>query len=281
VLNAFGKFSPDFRKIAAEFFDKQWIDAAKRHGKRGGAFCSPNSPTTHPYVFINYSGTLRDVFTLAHELGHGIHSYLMREQSYLSFGTPLTVAETASVFAEMLLFDDMRESTEPQHFLPLLVEKIDQIIATVFRQISMHRFEQDFHAARRSKGELAPEAINAMWTKRQRELYGKSVEITEGYGYWWSYIPHFLHTPFYVYAYAFGELMTLALYQRYRSEGKPFVNKYRTLLKSGCSKTPAELLKPLGVDLTSKQFWIGGLKIIDQLVSEAEELSLVNYKFTE
>lgn len=274
VLESFYGFSKEYGAIAEEFFKKGWVDAAKREGKRGGAFCSFVTPDLHPYVFMNYSGTIREVFTLAHELGHAIHAYLMREQSYLNFDTPLTIAETASVFAEMLLFDHLKNTvTDKEARFALFVGKIESVFATVFRQISMYRFEQDLHGARQQRGELSTQEINSMWRKRQVEMFGKSVTLTPGYDYWWSYIPHFIHTPFYVYAYAFGELLTLALYAKYKDEGQSFIPKYMQLLTSGGSKTPNELLKPLKVDLSGKAFWSGGVDMIESLVKEVRTLA--------
>lgn len=273
VLDSFYAFSKEYGKIAEEFFTKGWIDATEREGKRGGAFCSFVTPDLHPYVFMNYHGTMREVFTLAHELGHAIHAYLMRGQSFLNFDTPLTIAETASVFAEMLLFEKLKTNIkDPKEKFALYVGKIESIFATVFRQIAMYRFEQDLHGARREQGELSTDAINAMWRKRQVEMFGKSVTLTAGYDCWWSYIPHFIHTPFYVYAYAFGELMTLALYAQYQKQGGSFVPKYMQLLADGGSKTPDELLKPLGIDLHTRSFWVGGMKVIESLVQELKSL---------
>ncbi len=271
ILDSFRAFSPRYAEIASLFFDKQWIDAEQRKGKRGGGFCSYATPDLHPYVFLNYSGSLREVFTLAHELGHGVHGYLMRDRGILNADTPLTIAETASVFAEMLLFEQLkREAKSPQDLFALITGRIEGIFATVFRQISMYNFEQDLHAERRRCGELSTERINALWCKRQKEMFGSAVEITPEYAYWWSYIPHFLHTPFYVYAYSFGELMTLSLFSQYKREGEPFVEKYLALLAAGGSLSPEGLVKPLGISLKGRSFWEGGLALIAELVSEAK-----------
>lgn len=274
VIESFSSFSKGYGAIAKEFFDKKWIDAAARPGKRGGAFCSFVTPDLHPVVFMNYTGNLRDVFTLAHELGHGIHAYLMRKQTYLNFDTPLTVAETASVFAEMVLFDYLKgKIRSEEELLSMYVSKIENVFATVYRQVSLYRFEQDFHSARRTSGELSTADVNKLWRKRQLEMFQGSVTLTPGYDYWWSYIPHFVHSPFYVYAYAYGELLTLSLYGRYNAEGKPFVGKYLNLLESGGSKTPDELLSPFKIKLSSREFWRGGVEIIHDLVREAERIS--------
>ncbi len=273
VLSAFYNFSSRFGEIAQEFFDRGWIDAAKRDGKRGGAFCSYTTPDKHPYVFINFEGNIRDVFTLAHELGHAIHGYLMRDQSYLNFETPLTLAETASIFSEMVLFESLK-STMPskEERRAMYIAKIESIFATVFRQISMYRFEQDLHKARRERGELATADINAIWRKRQEEMFASSVTLTSDYDYWWGYIGHFIHTPFYVYAYAFGELLCLSLYAKYKKEGDDFVPKLTKLLAAGGSESPEELLRPLKIDLRNREFWQGGIRFISRLVNEARSI---------
>lgn len=274
VLEAFGRFSPRYGEIAELFFSKGWIDAAVQPGKRGGAFCSFVTADHHPYVFMNFVGRVDDVFTLAHELGHAIHAYLAREQGYINFAVPLTVAETASVFSELLLFNYLRETSRSKTvLLDMLLKRIEGIFATVFRQVSMYRFEQDLHAARRSQGELAAEDICKLWRTRQEEMFGGSVVLTENYDYWWSYIPHFLHTPFYVYAYAFGELLTLGLFRIYRESGAGFVDSYMALLSAGDSKSPGELVKPLGIRLDRLEFWNKGLALVEELVDEARELA--------
>ncbi len=273
VLDAFHSFSPDYGKIAEEFFVKNWVDAADRPGKRGGAFCSYATPDLHPYVFMNYHGSMRDVFTLAHELGHAIHGYLMRDRGLLNADTPLTIAETASVFAEALLFQRLKSVLkDPAELFALTMGRIENSFATVFRQISMYRFEQDLHSERARTGELSTERINELWMGRQREMFGRSIILSKGYEIWWSYIPHFLHTPFYVYAYSFGELMTLSLFARYQEMGAPFVNKYLGLLSAGGSKSPEELVRPLGINLKSESFWRGGIDIIESMVRDAEAL---------
>lgn len=270
VLDSFHAFSEDFGRIAKEFFDRGWIDAARRPGKRGGAFCSFGTPDTNPFVFLNFNGNVRDVFTLAHELGHAIHAYLMRGQNYLNYDTPLTVAETASVFAEMLLFDHLASTLKSRKdLLSLYVNKVEGIIATVFRQISLFRFEQELHRQRKESGELLVPEINAIWRKSQMEMFAKSVVLTENYDYWWSYIPHFIHTPFYVYAYAYGELLTLSLYAQYRAEGDKFVQRYIQFLSKGASESPAELLKPFGINMKDRRFWTGGVNLIEELARKA------------
>ncbi len=268
VLSSFKKFSPEYEKHAQEFFDKNWIDVPMREGKRGGAFCNYGTPSTHPYLLLNYSGNIREVLILAHELGHGIHAVMFHKQNLVNFDTPLTIAETASVFAEMLVFDDLKEKLTGEEKFALYMDKVESIFATVFRQISMFRFERDLHNAHREQGELATQQINKIWMNRQREMFGQSLSLTANYSIWWSYIPHFINSPFYVYAYAFGELLTLSLYAKYKLEGQGFVDKYLAMLASGGSKTPKELLKPLGVNLEDPKFWAGGLNAIQELVEE-------------
>lgn len=274
VLAAYGSFSPVMREQASEFFEKNWIDAETRHGKRGGAYCSYMTPDTHPLVFLNYLGKSKSVLTLAHELGHGVHASLMRKQTLLNFDTPLTIAETASVFGEMLIFDSLRNSMNGKELLALLMGMIEEVFATVFRQHAMYKFEQDFHAARRSEGELSPEHISNLWIARQKEMFGDSVTLTDNYRIWWSYIPHFLHTPFYVYAYTFGELLTLSFYDMYKktADKAAFAEQYIRMLEASGSKTPEELVEPFGIDLSQKEFWEGGLRVIEEMVEEAKEL---------
>lgn len=274
VLSAYGKFSPIMREKGSEFFEKRWIDAETRHGKRGGAFCSYMTPNTHPMVFLNYLGATKHVLTLAHELGHGVHASLMRKHTLLNFDTPLTIAETASVFGEMLVFDSLRKTLEGKERAALSMGRIEDIFATVFRQHAMYKFEQDFHAARRNEGELKPERIGELWMSHQKAMFGGSVTLRHDYSIWWSYITHFLHTPFYVYAYTFGELLTLSLYDTYlKTDDKAaFADTYVAMLETGGTKSPQELVYPFGVDLSSKEFWQGGLRVIKELVEEAKNL---------
>lgn len=274
VLESFGDFNAEMAQIAGRFFDEKWIDAAIRPGKRGGAYAASTVPSVHPYVFMNYDGKLRDVQTLAHELGHGVHQYLSREQGILQCDTPLTTAETASVFAEMLVFKKiLRQLDDPREKLALITSKIDDTIATVFRQVSMNRFEDAMHTARRSEGELSSDDFSRMWRSTQMALYGDSVELTSDYDIWWCYIPHFLHTPGYVYAYAFGELLVLALYDRYEKGQPEFQERYLELLRAGGSDWPEKLISKLGVDINNPDFWLNGLDILDDLVSQAEALA--------
>lgn len=277
VATSYREFNPEFGSIVDRFFDEQWIDAAVVEGKRSGAFSHGVVPSAHPYILMNYTGKIRDVQTLAHELGHGVHQYLSRQQGIFHADTPLTTAETASVFGEMLVFQRLLAAEEdPRNRLAMLVSKIDDTIATVFRQIAMNRFENEIHGYRRTEGELSPDMFAEKWIATQENMFRGSVSLSEHYRYWWSYIPHFLHTPGYVYAYAFGELLVLALYARYVEEGEAFSKKYYDLLAAGGSDWPHILVGKLGVDLTDDTFWQQGLQAIDDLVAEAEELASAN-----
>jgi oligoendopeptidase F len=272
VLEALGRFDARFRDIAAEFFEKGWIDAALRPGKRGGAFCMGYPPSNHPYILCNYTDDMRDVMTVAHELGHGIHFALARKQSMLNFGPTLPVAETASVFAEMLVFEHLlaNEHDRATQF-GLICGKIEDSFATVFRQNVLTRFEQAAFAGR-EKGRLTPEQLGAAWVEANGAYYGDAVEQTPGYEKGWSYIPHFINSPFYCYSYVFGELLVLALYATYREEGAAFVPKYVALLEAGGSQSPASMLAALGVDARDPAFWQRGLNELRRLVERAEAL---------
>jgi oligoendopeptidase F len=274
VLDAYADFAPEMADVAGRFFSERWIDAELRPGKRGGAFCASTIPSVHPYVLLSYTGNLRDVMTVAHELGHGVHQYLARERGLFEQDTPLTTAETASVFGEMLVFRRlMREETDPRVRLGLLCGKIEDAFATVFRQVAMTRFEEALHAARRSEGELSIERVNALWMEANRPMFGDSVALSDDYAWWWLYIPHFVHSPFYCYAYAFGELLVLALLRRYDEEGASFVPRYLDLLRAGASDTPQALLSRMDLDVADPGFWDGGLALLEGLVAEAEALA--------
>ena len=271
VLDAYSSFSPDMASTAARFFDEQWIDAPSRPGKRGGAFCSYTVPSVHPYVFLNWTGRRRDVMTLAHELGHGLHAYLAREQGIFHQSTPLTVAETASVFGETVTFGRVLSSVDdPADRLALLATNIEDAIATIFRQTAMNRFEDLVHTERRTKGELSVDRFGELWAESQSEMLGDAVEITEGYRTWWSYIPHFINTPGYVYAYAYGQLLALSVYRQYEEQGSDFVPRYLHMLASGGSMAPEELGRIVGCDLADPHFWDGGLDIVEQQLDAAE-----------
>ncbi len=274
VLSAFGRFSGEMSGIAAHFFDENWIDAPVVPGKTGGAFAHPCVPSAHPYILVNYTGDTRDVETVAHELGHGVHQALAAQQGYFESHTPLTFAETASVFAEMLVFQSLLETVkEPEARLAMLCSKIESIFATVFRQIAMNQFEDSLHTLRREKGELSQEEITSQWLATQNAMFQGSVDLTDDYGIWWSYIGHFLHAPGYVYAYAFGELLVLSLYDIYRNGFPEFEQRYLELLGAGGSRTPTQLMEPFGIDLNSKKFWENGLNYIEKMIAEAEKLA--------
>jgi oligoendopeptidase F len=272
VLNAYHKFHPQMGEIVELFFEG-WIDAPTAPGKRSGAFSAGTVPSVHPYILLNYTATPRDVMTLAHELGHGVHQYLSREQGMLQAHTPLTTAEMASTFGEMLVFSDfMEQETDPKIQLAMLAHKIEDTFATVFRQISMSRFEHGMHTARREEGELTSERLGEIWMESQRAMFQGSVTMTGNYARWWSYIPHFLQVPGYVYAYSFGELLVLALFARYRQEGATFAPRYIDVLKAGGSDWPEKILAPMGVDLTDPNFWQEGLSEIEGLIAQLEDL---------
>ncbi|XOF34624.1 MAG: M3 family oligoendopeptidase [Candidatus Electrothrix sp. YB6] len=273
VLVGFREFSPDMADIAELFFERNWIHAPIMEGKRGGAFAHPAVPDAHPYVLVNYTGNLRDVSTVAHELGHGVHQYLAREQEYFNSDTTLVLAETASVFAELLIFYRQLETlNRPEQRWAFICQKLESIFATVFRQISMNRFEELIHNARREKGELSADALSDLWMQSQEAMFGDSVNLGEQYRIWWSYIPHFLHSPGYVYSYAFGELLVLALYRIYQNEGAAsFVPKYLRLLAQGGSQSPYDLLKPFDIDLNEPSFWQGGLAVIEEMLVGVEK----------
>ncbi len=273
VQESYEAFSPEAGKVVRAFFDKKWIDAALRPGKRGGAFSASAVPSVHPYILMNFTERLRDVMTLAHELGHGLHQFLSRRQGYLQCDTPLTTAEMASVFGEMLTFRRLQQRyPEPRLRLAMLCSKIEDAFATVFRQVVMTRFEQRLHAAR-AQSELSTDHINKIWFDANQAMFGDVVTMGDGYAWWWSYIGHFVRSPFYCYAYSFGELLVLALFQKYQQEGEAFVPKYLELLASGGSEAPHVLLAKLGVDVTDPSFWELGLKLLEGMVAEAEELA--------
>jgi oligoendopeptidase F len=271
VLDSFGSFSPQMESLARRFFDERWIDAPVRPGKRGGAFASSTVPSVHPYVMLNFTFKRRDVLTLAHELGHGLHFALAAKQGVLQQGTPLTVAETASVFGETIVFNRLLDQTqEPESRLSLLSESIEGAIATVFRQTAMNQFEDAVHTARRAEGELSVERINEAWAASQSDLFGDSVEMTDGYRTWWSYVPHFIGSPGYVYAYAYGQLLALSVYRRYLDEGPSFVPRYLEMLGAGGSMLPERLGQIVGIDLADPGFWSAGLDLVEAQLQAAE-----------
>lgn len=272
VLDAYGSFSPKLAELAEPFFDKGWIDAAAKPGKAPGAFAHPTVTTVHPYVLLNYLGKPRDVMTLAHELGHGVHQRLAAGQGELLASTPLTLAETASVFGEMLTFRALlAKTTDPAQKKALLAGKVEDMINTVVRQIAFYDFECKLHAAR-AEGELTPDDINALWMSVQAESLGPVFEFMPGYETFWTYVPHFVHSPFYVYAYAFGDGLVNALYAAYEDGLPDFQQKYFDLLSAGGSKHHKELLAPFGLDASDPQFWDKGLSMIEGFIDELEAL---------
>ena len=272
VLSAYAEFSPEMAEIAKQFFTKSWIDAAVKPGKAPGAFAHPTVTTVHPYVMLNYLGKPDDVMTLAHELGHGVHQVLAAQQGELLSSTPLTLAETASVFGEMLTFRKLLAAAKtPQERKVLLAGKVESMINTVVRQIAFYDFECKLHAAR-AEGELTPDQINAIWMSVQGESLGPVFEFMDGYETFWSYIPHFVHSPFYVYAYAFGDGLVNALYAVYEEGDTEFQAKYFDMLRAGGSKHHTELLAPFGLDASDPKFWDKGLSMISAMIDELEAM---------
>ncbi|HEY2719341.1 MAG TPA: M3 family oligoendopeptidase [Solirubrobacteraceae bacterium] len=272
VLDCYSSFSPELGKVAGAFFDENRIDAPVRPAKRGGAFCASAVPSVEPYVLLNYTSQRRDVLTLAHELGHGVHFALAARQGIFHQSTPLTLAETASVFGETIVFERLlAEDSSPASRLALLAENLEDTIATVFRQVAMNRFEDLVHTARREEGELSVERFGELWAESQTELLGDSVEVTDGYRSWWSYIPHFIGTPGYVYAYAYGQLLALSVYERYEQEGAALVPQYLEMLAAGGSKSPEELGRIVGIDLADPGFWDAGLELVERQLVQAEQ----------
>ena len=272
VLDSYRAFSPELAEIGGRFFDRPWIDAALRPGKASGAFAHPTVPSAHPYLLLNYHGKSRDVMTLAHELGHGVHQVLAGDQGYLLSGTPLTLAETASVFGEMLTFRGLLDAeTDPKRRRLMLAGKVEDMLNTVVRQIAFYRFETLLHDERR-RGELSAERIAEIWMQVQHESLGPAFDFTEDYGVYWAYIPHFVHSPFYVYAYAFGDCLVNALYGVYREGRVPdFEQKYLDLLRAGGTLRHRELLAPFGLDASDPAFWQRGLDVIAGFIDELEQ----------
>ncbi|MBA3809741.1 MAG: M3 family oligoendopeptidase [Solirubrobacterales bacterium] len=271
VLDCYHSFSPVLGELAARFFAHRRVDAPVRPAKRGGAFCASAVPDVFPFVLLNYTSRRRDVLTLAHELGHGVHFALAARQGIFHQHTPLTLAETASVFGETIVFGRLlEEDSSPASRLALLAENLEDTIATVFRQVAMNRFEDLVHNARRNEGELSVERFGELWSESQQEMLGDSVEVTEGYRSWWSYIPHFIGSPGYVYAYAYGQLLALSVYQRYEQTGPELVPRYMELLAAGGSRSPEQLAQIVGIDLADPGFWEAGLDLVEHQLQEAE-----------
>jgi oligoendopeptidase F len=272
VLGAYHRFSPRLADLGKTFFDKRWIDAETRTGKDSGAFAHPVVPSVHPYLLLNYQGKPRDIMTLAHELGHGVHQVLAASNGYLLSHTPLTLAETASVFGEMLTFQSLlADTTDPQARKALLASKVEDMLNTVVRQIAFHTFETNVHQ-RRKQGELSVEALGDIWMDVQRESLGDAIHLRPEYRYFWSYIPHFIHSPFYVYAYAFGDCLVNSLYAVYEESSASFAERYLEMLAAGGTKLYDEALLPFGLDAKNPAFWEGGLRVVMRFIEELETL---------
>jgi oligoendopeptidase F len=272
VLDCYSGFSPELGRLASGFFEEGYIDGPPRAGKRGDAFCSYTVPSAHPYVMLNYTSRPSDVLTMAHELGHGVHAALARPRGVFEFTGPLTVAETASIFGETIVLGALLErAPDKAARLALLAESLDGAVAAIFRQIAMNRFEDRIHTARREQGELPVEGFAEHWLATQADLLGDSVDIPDDYGLWWSYVPHFVDTPGYVYAYAYGHLLALSVFRRYEEEGERFVPSYIELLSAGGSRSPEELGEIVGVDLADPGFWSSGLDLVERQLEAAEE----------
>jgi oligoendopeptidase F len=271
VLNAYGKFSPEMAEIGEMFFAKNWIDAEPRPGKDSGAFSHPTVPSVHPYILMNYHGKIRDVMTLAHELGHGIHQWLSKDHGFLQADTPLTFAETASVFGEMLTFQSLlNEEEDPAQKKVLIAGKVEDMLNTVIRQIAFFDFEYQLHTRRKNK-ELSTEDINDLWMRTQKDSLGPAVELSPDYQHSWGYISHFIHAPFYVYSYAFGDCLVNSLYALYTKGTIPnFEKKYQDLLRAGGTKHHFELLKPFGLNLQTPSFWHQGLSMIEGFIDQVD-----------
>jgi oligoendopeptidase F len=270
VLTAYGAFSPDLADVGRRFFDRPWIDATLKPGKAGGAFAHPTVPSAHPYLLLNYHGRTRDVMTLAHELGHGVHQVLAGQQGYLMSGTPLTLAETASVFGEMLTFRALLDAADPKRRRIMLAAKVEDMLNTVVRQVAFYYFERLLHDERRT-GELVPDRIGELWMQVQTESLGPAFEFTPEYKVFWAYVPHFIHSPFYVYAYAFGDCLVNALYSVFQSGHPGFQAKYLDMLRAGGTKRHKELLAPFGLDASDPAFWKKGLDVIAGFIDELEQ----------
>jgi oligoendopeptidase F len=272
VLGAYESFSPYMAEVAARFFSRRWIDAPSRPGKQSGAFAHPTVPSAHPYVLLNYQGKPRDVMTLAHELGHGVHQVLAAPNGALMAPTPLTLAETASVFGEMLTFKKLLAGTKDvRERRAMLAAKVEDMINTVVRQIAFYTFERKIHTERRN-GELTSDKLNELWMSVQGESLGPAIELKAGYETFWAYIPHFVHSPFYVYAYAFGDCLVNSLYAVYEKASSGFAERYLAMLSAGGTKHHSELLKPFGLDATDPTFWQGGLGVIERMIEELEAI---------
>jgi len=274
ALGSYHRFSARAGKLVQDFFDQPWIDAPVADGKESGAYCAGATPRFHPFVMMNFTGKFNDALTLAHELGHGLHDRLAARQHIFDYHPPLTLAETASVFGEQLTFDRlMAEEGDARVRLAMLCHQVEDAFATIFRQVAMNRFEDAAHAARRTQGELSSDQLGGIWQEKVQAMFGDSLELTEDHLPWWSYVGHFIRVPGYVYAYAFGNLLALSLYQRYREVGPDFVETYLDFLGAGGSQAPDELVRSVGMDITDPGFWDAGLTILDNMVKEVERLA--------
>ena len=273
VLQTYADFSPTVGKIAQNAFKNGWVDSHPCNDKRGGAFSHGATPQSHPFVLLNYTGGRRDIFTIAHEFGHAIHQELSKSVGYLNMDTPLTTAETASVFGEMLLFDKMKQKLRGKELTALYAGKIEDIFSTLFRQVVMTNFERRIHA---ESDELSIEKLSEIWQSENAKMFGDSLKLTKNYALWWSYIPHFIHSPFYCYAYSYGQLLSLALFGLYKNDKKDFVPKYTEFLSAGGSKSPKDLVKIFGFDIEDTAFWKFGINEVKKLLSEFES----HYKST-
>ncbi len=274
VLGSYYRFSERAGRLVEDFFKKGWIDAPVVEGKQSGAFCAAATPAAHPWVLLNFTGRLNDALTLAHELGHGLHDLLARRQHIFDYHPPLTLAETASVFGEALTFDRiMAEEGDRQVRLSMLCAQLEDSFATVFRQIAFNRFEDAAHTARRTRGELSTDQIGDLFHEKLQAMFGDALTLTDDHKPWWSYVGHFIHTPGYVYAYAFGNLLALSIYQRYKEAGPEFVDRYLEFLSFGGSQRPDEGVKAIGMDVGDPGFWDSGLRILDGMVGEVERLA--------
>ena len=274
VLGSYMRFSKRAGQLVEEFFQRGWIDAPVVPGKAGGAYCMPVTPHHHPYVMLNFTGKLRDALTLAHELGHGLHDRLASKQHIFDFHPPLTLAETASVFGEALTFDRiMAEEKDAKVRLAMLCSQVEDAFSTVFRQVAFNRYEDAVHTTRRSEGELSVDQLGEIYQSKLQPMFGDALALTDDHKVWWSYVSHFMHTPGYVYAYAFGNLLALSVYHRYLEQGPEFVDDYLEFLAAGGSTRPDELVRSLGMDITDPGFWDAGLKILEGMVTEVERLA--------
>jgi len=272
VLRAFKNFSETFYEIAKKAFDEKWIDVYPKEGKRGGAFSHSATPYAHPYVLLNYTNQRRDIFTLAHELGHAIHQYLAREVGYLNQDTPLTTAETASIFAEMLLFEELKKSLSKKELMEIYASKLEDIFATLFRQIVFTNFERRVHASE----ELKPQDYNKIWMEENAKMFGESVTLTKNYEIWWSYIPHFIHSPFYCYSYSYAQLLVLTMFKLYKSGHENFEEKYINFLKQGGSLPPKKQLELFSLDIEDENFWRNGMETVREMLNEFKTLKEEN-----